>query len=154
MESMFTKKQAMKSAVMALIIGVISIAPVSGAGKNANSQAKSEEFACPLISSLKTIPQLEEPALLMFYASWCPMCHQMVDAFNEYLAQNPKLVAYRIDVGGSGAELGQKFNVSGVPTLVAVESAPKGGVKEKQRFVGKLSLPDLQRRVTPVVSGK
>jgi len=121
----------------------ISFAPLSyGNGK--------QEFTCPLISSTASIPQLEKPALLLFYASWCPMCHQMVEAFNAFMQQYPDLQVYRIDVGGSGSAIGQKFGVSGVPTLVAVENG-KNGLKEMQRFVGKLSLSDLQRRVAPVV---
>jgi thiol-disulfide isomerase/thioredoxin len=147
MESLYAKKRLVRSIFLALIIGMMDVSTVLGASK----KGASEEFACPLISSLKTIPALEEPVLLLFYASWCPMCHQMVDAFNEFLALNPKLTAFRIDVGGSGSAVGQKFGVSGVPTLLAVDTSAGVGAKEIQRFVGKLSLADLQRRVSPVV---
>jgi thioredoxin-like negative regulator of GroEL len=65
---------------------------------------------------------LKRPVLLYWGASWCPPCNQLkATLFNrqDFATQARAFVAVHVDGDRPGAQkLGQRFNVSGYPTLV------------------------------------
>ncbi|KAM5543624.1 hypothetical protein V8D89_002875 [Ganoderma adspersum] len=70
-----------------------------------------------------------KPALVEFFAPWCghcknlaPVYEQLADAFAH---QKDKVIVAKVDADGVGKPLGQKFGVTGFPTLKWFDGAGK-----------------------------
>ncbi|KAI0760753.1 protein disulfide isomerase [Fomes fomentarius] len=74
-----------------------------------------------------------KPALVEFFAPWCghcknlaPIYEQLADAFAH---AKDKVIIAKVDADGAGRPLGQKYGVTGFPTLKWF--GPEGGEPEK-----------------------
>ena len=77
------------------------------------------------VTNLRSIePKYNQPILIVFYAHWCPHCSNptMVE-FVESLASvlpkksNVKVSAFNCDYNDNHREIGNKFKVTGFPTI-------------------------------------
>ena len=83
-----------------------------------------------------------KPAVVDFYATWCPPCRMLaplLDQMAERYGDNVQLVKVNID---ESPELASQYRVSGVPTLVFFF-----GGNEVDRVVGVPPQPVLEQKV-------
>ena len=77
------------------------------------------------------------PALVEFYAGWCPKCAMMEDVVAQFAAENAGAVrVYRIDADQS-EELMESYGLNRVPTFLSfrggkVKGAVTGVVTKKE----------------------
>ena len=61
-----------------------------------------------------------KPAIIDFYANWCPPCHQLSPLVEEIAKEYAgKIVVYKIDTDKERA-LSQHLGISGLPTLLFI----------------------------------
>lgn len=84
----------------------------------------------------------EKPVLLDFNAQWCGPCHMIAPVLDEIAQERSDLKIGKIDVD-TQQELAQQFQVTSIPTLVAVK---EGKVKKVLVGVqGKDALIDMMK---------
>ncbi|KAF8340496.1 protein disulfide isomerase [Cantharellus anzutake] len=92
-----------------------------------------------LEADAKTFSSLlgDTPSLVEFYAPWCghcknlaPIYEQLADAFSS---SKDKVKIVKVDADGEGKELGQKYGVTGFPTL---KWFPGGANSEPEEYDG------------------
>lgn len=73
-----------------------------------------ENFKEIVMDSQKTV-------LLDFWATWCGPCRMVSPVVDEIAKENPQFTVGKINVDEE-QELAQSFNISSIPTLVAVKN--------------------------------
>src|SRR6476619_1687499 len=68
---------------------------------------------------------LQEKALVMFYADWCPFCHQFKPIFETSENSSPNIKFYESNIDDDDNPLWERFSINAVPTIIAFE---KGGI--------------------------
>ncbi len=68
----------------------------------------------------------EKPVLLDFSAEWCGPCHMIAPVLEEIAGEKGDLKVCKIDIDAQ-LELAQAFQVTSIPTLVAIKD---GQVKQ------------------------
>lgn len=85
----------------------------------------------------------DQPALIVFSASWCPPCKKLAPVLDKMHDKYGKKVhIYKVDTDKEGA-LAKSFNVSSIPSLLFIT---KSG--EVKRAVGALSQEELEEQIT------
>ena len=79
----------------------------------------------------------DKPVLIDFFAEWCGPCHMVSPVIDEIGDENENINVFKVNVDEE-TELAQAFNVSSIPTLVAM----KGG-KVVNQAVGVRSKEDI-----------
>ncbi len=79
-----------------------------------------------------------------FWAAWCGPCKQFGPIYQDVSEDNPEIVFAKVDTEAEPA-LAQAFNITAIPTLVAIRS---GVVLHSQP--GALPKPALEKLVTAV----
>ncbi|KAI0765904.1 protein disulfide isomerase [Trametes elegans] len=74
-----------------------------------------------------------KPALVEFFAPWCGHCKNLAPTYEQladaFAHAKDKVVVAKVDADGAGKPLGQKYGVTGYPTLKWF--GPEGGEPEK-----------------------
>ncbi|RDX39395.1 disulfide isomerase [Lentinus brumalis] len=74
-----------------------------------------------------------KPALVEFFAPWCGHCKNLAPVYEQladaYAHAKDKVIVAKVDADGAGRPLGQKYGVTGFPTLKWF--GPEGGEPEK-----------------------
>lgn len=96
------------------------------------SLVTSDTFQSDVLASTK-------PVLVDFYADWCGPCKMVLPVLDE-LSQMPEfsnvnIVKVNVD---NSADIAQKYNVRGIPTLMLVQNgqvvATKSGTQTKEQL--------------------
>jgi len=88
---------------------------------------------------------LEEtlPALVDFYADWCPPCQALHPIFEEVAKKYQGKIKFgRLNIG-QAQETAEEFNVMSVPTLLFFKNG-----KEIKRITGLISQDALEKNLT------
>lgn len=114
--------------------------PKTSAGKIAWVHSVSEGLALA--------KETGKPALIDFYADWCPPCKEMDRTTfpdERVVAEMARFVAIKADVTRSsskGQAAARKYNVQAIPTYVFIDSAGKQtiemGYQSPEKFLGTL----------------
>lgn len=86
-------------------------------------------------TALQVAGKTRKPILLEFFADWSQPCHYVQEVVwqdDRVRLLGGEFVLVRLDVDGSGKSLAQKYNVSGIPSWVFINSSGK----ELKRFDG------------------
>ena len=87
----------------------------------------SEEFAVKVADINDEWKYLgDKPAIVDFYADWCPPCRMIAPVLDELAKENPDIYIYKVNVDNS-PEIAQAYNVVSIPTLlfIPMEGEPK-----------------------------
>lgn len=88
-----------------------------------------------------SVKNSSRPALLDFYAEWCPPCRMVSPVIDEIAAENPQYLIGKVNVDKE-PELAQAFGVSVVPTLAVIKngkiSRQETGAKSKDAILAML----------------
>ncbi|GBE88802.1 Protein disulfide-isomerase tigA [Sparassis crispa] len=89
-----------------------------------------------------------KPALVEFFAPWCGHCKNLAPVYEQladaFAYAKDKVVIAKVDADGAGRPLGQKYDVSGFPTLKWF--GPDGG--EPEKYEGGRDLDSLTAFIT------
>lgn len=68
----------------------------------------------------------DKPAIVDFYADWCPPCRMIAPVLDELAKENPDIYIYKVNIDNS-PEIAQAYNVVSIPTLlfIPMEGEPK-----------------------------
>ena len=68
----------------------------------------------------------DKPAIVDFYADWCPPCRMIAPLLDELAKENPDIYIYKVNIDNS-PEIAQAYNVVSIPTLlfIPMEGEPK-----------------------------
>ncbi|MCH7472562.1 thioredoxin [bacterium] len=92
------------------------------------------------------VEQAEKPVLVDFSADWCPPCKQLAPVIERIsLEFSDKLDVYGVDTD-TNMELSQRFNISGVPTMIFFREG-----KEVKKIVGYRDYDALKSEVESVI---
>ena len=102
------------------------------------------ELAEPALTEL--ISQQDAPILVDFWAPWCAPCRGFAPTFKAAAGKYAgKAVFAKVDTEAE-AELGQRFNIRSIPTLVAFSAGQEIG-----RVSGALPPAELDRMVRQII---
>ncbi|EIN04877.1 protein disulfide isomerase [Punctularia strigosozonata HHB-11173 SS5] len=89
-----------------------------------------------------------KPALVEFFAPWCGHCKNLAPVYEQladaYAHAKDKVIIAKVDADGEGKPLGQKYGVTGYPTLKWFNA--DGG--EPEKYEGGRDLENLVAHVT------
>lgn len=91
------------------------------------------------------IERPQTPAIVDFWAEWCPPCHAIAPAFEELAAQYAGKVTFAKLNTDDSPETPGRHGVMGMPTLILFE-----GGREVGRIVGAMKRDELKRRIASV----
>jgi thiol:disulfide interchange protein len=121
----------MKAVVVPMMLGVavgpvsMSLAPLPAAGQTAPSG--SIRWQTSLEAALRQSRETGQPVLLSLGADWCPYCRRMdQETFTDgqVITLSQGFICVRADTTTSdGAALAQRYSVTGIPTVVFLDSA-------------------------------
>lgn len=92
------------------------------------------------------VEQAGNPVLVDFSATWCPPCKMLHPVIERIaLEYDGRLDVYGVDIDQS-PDLGQKFGISGVPTMIFFKDG-----KEVNKLVGFRDYDALKREVDAII---
>lgn len=93
------------------------------------------------INNFDQIKNSEKTVLLDFYADWCGPCRMVSPIVDEIAKENPHYLVGKINVDDE-PELAGAFNVTSIPTLVAIKDGKiigqSSGAKPKAQILSML----------------
>ncbi|MBO7301968.1 MAG: thioredoxin [Bacteroidaceae bacterium] len=75
----------------------------------------------------------DKPAVVDFYADWCPPCRMIAPVLDEIAKENPNIYVYKVNIDDC-PDIAKAYNVVSIPTLLFI---PMSG--EPVREVGFLT---------------
>ena len=92
------------------------------------------------------VEQAAKPVLVDFSAEWCPPCKMLKPVLERIaLEYSEKMDFFGVDTDNN-MELSQKFNISGVPTMIFFKNG-----KEVKKLVGFRDYDTLKREIDSMV---
>jgi thioredoxin 1 len=92
------------------------------------------------------VEQAEKPVLVDFSAEWCPPCKMLAPVVERIALEfQEKLDVYGVNTDES-PDLSQRFNISGVPTMIFFREG-----KEVKKLVGFRDYDTLKREVESIL---
>ena len=83
----------------------------------------------------------DKPAIVDFYADWCPPCRMIAPVLDELAKENPDIYIYKVNIDNS-PEIAQAYNVVSIPTLLFI---PMEG--EPKREVGAMAKGQFEKNI-------
>jgi thioredoxin 1 len=97
-------------------------------------------------SEFESLLKENKNVILDFHATWCGPCKKVSPILDEAVKNNDTVVFAKIDID-EVSELAQKYEITGVPTLVYVSEE-----KEIDRVVG-FSVQNIQKLIEKASNG-
>ena len=75
-----------------------------------------------LVSALNDVE-----TFVLFYASWCPFCHDFLPIFEKYVGHNVNLRSVRVKLDDYSNPMWENYNIDVVPTVLNILNGKVSG---------------------------